>query len=77
MRDLERCAGVLAAVSSLPGNQGIGDFGRKTRMFIDMIARAGFTIGSCCRRRRWAMEIPRISRFPRLREIRCSSTSIG
>ncbi|MFR2886317.1 MAG: 4-alpha-glucanotransferase, partial [Merdibacter sp.] len=44
MRDLERCAGVLAAVSSLPGNQGIGDFGRKTRMFIDMIARAGFTI---------------------------------
>ena len=41
---MERCAGVLAAVSSLPGNQGIGDFGRKTRMFIDMIARAGFTI---------------------------------
>lgn len=41
---MERCAGVLAAVSSLPGNQGIGDFGRKTKMFIDQIADAGFRI---------------------------------
>lgn len=41
---MERCAGVLAAVSSLPGNQGIGDFGRKTKMFIDQIAQAGFRL---------------------------------
>lgn len=41
---MERCAGVLAAVSSLPANQGIGDFGRKTKMFIDQIADAGFRI---------------------------------
>lgn len=41
---MERCAGVLAAVSSLPGNQGIGDFGRKTKMFIDMISDAGIRI---------------------------------
>ena len=41
---MERCAGVLAAISSLPGNQGIGDFGRKTKMFIDMISDAGIRI---------------------------------
>ncbi len=41
---MERCAGVLAAVSSLPGNQGIGDFGRKTKQFIERIAESGFRI---------------------------------
>lgn len=32
---MERCAGILLPISSLPGNQGIGDFGKHTYRLID------------------------------------------
>lgn len=39
-----RQAGVLLAISSLPGNHGIGDFGQCAYDFIDLSAEAGFQI---------------------------------
>lgn len=39
-----RRAGVLAAVFSLPGRYGIGDFGQQAYRFVDMIAAAGAEI---------------------------------
>ena len=36
-----RRAGVLAAVFSLPGRYGIGDFGNEAYRFVEMIAAAG------------------------------------
>lgn len=41
---MTRRAGVLCPVFSIPGNQGIGDFGKKTMMMIDAIAEAGYQI---------------------------------
>lgn len=41
---MKRQAGILLAVSSLPGNQGIGDFGKQAYRFIDLIARNGLSI---------------------------------
>lgn len=41
---MKRQAGILLAVSSLPGNQGIGDFGKQAYRFIDLIARNGIAI---------------------------------
>lgn len=37
-------AGILCPLFSVPGNQGIGDFGQKTIRMVDAIADAGFTI---------------------------------
>lgn len=42
--NMQRCAGVLCPVFSIPANQGIGDFGQKTIRMIDIIADAGFKI---------------------------------
>lgn len=41
---MERKAGILLAVSSLPGNQGIGDLGKHATRFIDAIAKANFKV---------------------------------
>ena len=41
---MERCAGILCPVFSIPANQGIGDFGQKTIRMIDTIADAGYKI---------------------------------
>ncbi|MCI9311853.1 MAG: 4-alpha-glucanotransferase [Erysipelotrichaceae bacterium] len=38
---MERACGVLLAVSSLPGNQGIGDFGKPAYTWIDLMAKHG------------------------------------
>lgn len=40
----ERRAGLLLPLFSVPGNQGIGDFGQKTIRMIDEIAKAGYKI---------------------------------
>lgn len=39
-----RTTGVLLAISSLPSNQGIGDFGRQAYHFMDALASSGFKI---------------------------------
>jgi 4-alpha-glucanotransferase len=39
---MNRTSGVLCPVSSLPSDYGIGDFGEKSRIFVDLLARAGF-----------------------------------
>lgn len=41
---MERASGILLAVSSLPGNQGVGDFGKPAYTFIDLIAAQGVKI---------------------------------
>lgn len=41
---MKRSAGVLCPLFSVPGNQGIGDFGFKTKKIIDCFADAGFKI---------------------------------
>lgn len=41
---MKRCAGVLLAVSSLPSNYGIGDFGSEAYRFIDDLKKANFKI---------------------------------
>lgn len=41
---MERASGVLLAISSLPGNQGIGDFGKPAYTFIDLLHEHGFKI---------------------------------
>lgn len=41
---MEHCAGVLLPISSLPGNQGIGDFGKHTYRFIDAIKKQNIKI---------------------------------
>ena len=41
---MERSSGILLAVSSLPGNQGIGDLGKPAYTFIDLIAEQGIKI---------------------------------
>ena len=41
---MNRCAGILCPVFSIPANQGIGDFGQKTIKMIDIIADAGYKI---------------------------------
>jgi 4-alpha-glucanotransferase len=41
---MERRAGILCPVFSIPSNQGIGDFGTKTEKMIDIIADAGYKI---------------------------------
>lgn len=41
---MERSSGILLAVSSLPGNQGIGDFGKPAYTFIDLLASNGFKL---------------------------------
>ena len=43
---MERQAGVLLPLFSVPGNQGIGDLGQKTQMMIDELTDAGFKIWS-------------------------------
>lgn len=43
-----RTAGVLAHVSSLPGDHGIGDLGAGARAFVDFLARAGFRHWQIC-----------------------------
>ncbi len=40
---MTRRAGFLCPLFSVPGNQGIGDFGQKTLMMIDCIAKAGYS----------------------------------
>ena len=37
---MKRCAGVLLAISSLPSNYGIGDFGKNAYRFIDDLKKA-------------------------------------
>ena len=37
-------AGVLMPVASLPSNHGIGDFGKSSYNFVDLISKAGFKI---------------------------------
>ena len=41
---MKKRAGVLCPIFSVPGNQGIGDFGQKTIRMIDAIAKAGYSI---------------------------------
>lgn len=41
---MERSAGILLAVSSLPGNQGIGDFGKPAYTLIDFMKKYGFKL---------------------------------
>ena len=41
---MKRCAGVLLAVSSLPSNYGIGDFGKEAYRFIDDLKKGNFKI---------------------------------
>ena len=41
---MKRCAGVLLAISSLPSNYGIGDFGKNAYRFIDDLKKANFKI---------------------------------
>lgn len=41
---MERSAGILLAVSSLPGNQGIGDFGKPAYTLIDLMKQYGFKL---------------------------------
>lgn len=41
---MERRAGILMPISSLPGNQGIGDFGRHTLRLIDAISKQNIRI---------------------------------
>lgn len=43
---MERQAGILLPLFSVPGNQGIGDLGQKTLMMIDELTRAGIKIWS-------------------------------
>ncbi|MGM9912182.1 4-alpha-glucanotransferase [Floccifex sp.] len=40
---MKRQAGFLCPLFSVPGNQGIGDLGRKTEMMIDYISQAGYS----------------------------------
>ncbi len=39
-----RKAGILMAVSSLPNNHGVGDFGPTAKKFVDLIKKAGFKL---------------------------------
>ena len=41
---MKRQAGVLLAISSLPGQQGIGDFGKEAYQFIDLLKKSKFRI---------------------------------
>ncbi|MEG2052558.1 MAG: 4-alpha-glucanotransferase [Bacilli bacterium] len=41
---MKRCAGILLAVSSLPSNYGMGDFGDSSYQFIDILKNTGFKI---------------------------------
>ena len=41
---MERCAGVLCPMFSVPANQGIGDLGQKTVRMIDCIADSGYHV---------------------------------
>lgn len=43
---MERQAGILLPLFSVPGNQGIGDLGQKTLMMIDELTKAGIKIWS-------------------------------
>jgi 4-alpha-glucanotransferase len=43
-----RAAGVLAHVSSLPGDYGIGNLGAGARCFVDFLAKAGFRYWQIC-----------------------------
>lgn len=44
MEKTERKAGILLGVASLPGNYGIGDFGKGSYRFVDDLAKAGFSL---------------------------------
>ncbi len=44
MKENSRKSGVLMHVSSLPGDYGIGSFGKEARRFIDVISAAGFKL---------------------------------
>ncbi len=41
---MERASGILLALSSLPGNQGIGDMGKSAYTLIDILADHGVKI---------------------------------
>ncbi len=41
---MKRMAGLLCPVFSIPSNQGIGDFGRKTEMMIDVMVESGYSV---------------------------------
>ena len=41
---MERKSGILLALSSLPGNQGIGDMGKSAYTFVDLLAKNGIKI---------------------------------
>ena len=45
---MNRSAGILCPVFSIPANQGIGDLGQKTIRMIDIIADAGMPYGKSC-----------------------------
>lgn len=44
MENKKRRAGLLCPMFSVPGNQGIGDFGKKTEKMIDIIRESGYSI---------------------------------
>lgn len=44
MDNMKKKAGLLCPVFSIPGNQGIGDFGKKTERMIDIIQENGYSI---------------------------------
>ena len=63
---MNRSAGILLPLSSLPSRYGIGCFSKSAYEFVDWLKGAG---QSYFRWDRPATGIPRISHFPRLREI--------
>ena len=57
---MERQTGILMPISSLPGNQGIGDFGKHTYRLIDAISNphlADFAPEPC---RLWEFALPAV-----------------
>lgn len=44
MNQNNRASGVLLSVTSLPGPHGIGDFGKEAYQFVDLLAKAGFSL---------------------------------
>ena len=44
MTNIDRVAGVLASVTSLPGPHGIGDFGESSYAFVDLLSENGFSL---------------------------------
>ena len=64
MEKRKREAGILMPIFSLPGDYGIGSFGKEAREFVDLLSETGNRV--------W--QVLPISLFPLLREIHTSLT---